>query len=120
MAAVWILLVLVLLVLAICAGLLSMASRWGRQDLELQQFGVEVSGTVTEKRSVQRRGQQSTHIRYEYVDQFGKRHRSRRTFVTSEAWDIHVEGGPIAIIYSRRRPDISLPKYLVELAPRRG
>lgn len=118
MTAIWILLALVLLSLAIVAGLLRVASRWGEEALELQQFGIEVTGTVTEKRRVQRRGAVSTHIRYEYVDQFGKRHRSRRNLVTPEAWESHTEGGPIAIIYSQRRPEISLPKYLLNL-PRR-
>lgn len=88
---------------------------WSRELLELQQYGIEATGRVTEKRQQRRRGVTSTWIRYEYQDQFGKTHRSRRNLVTPEAWGAHSEGGPIAIIYSQRRPKVSFPKYLVDL-----
>jgi hypothetical protein len=112
-----VLLFVVLGCLAIFIGLLRVARRWGEEAIELQWHGVEVTGTILEKRSYRSRRQQSTHIRYEYVDQFGKRHRSRPNLVTPEAWEAHEEGGPIQVIYSARRPAISLPKYLMELAP---
>jgi hypothetical protein len=112
-----VLLFAVLACLAIFIGLLRVARRWGEEAIELQRHGIEVTGTVIEKRSYRSRRQQSTHIRYEYVDQFGKRHRSRRNLVTPEAWNAHHEGGSIQVIYSVRRPAISLPKYLIDLAP---
>ena len=84
-----------------------------------ESVGVAATGTVVEKRQVRRRGNVSTHIRYEYVDQFGKRHRSRRNLVTPEAWDTLQEGGPIEIVYSGQRPQVSWPKYLFELGPKR-
>ena len=95
-------------------GLLRVAAKWGAEGLELQQYGVETIGRVTERRRHNRRG---SHIRYEYVDQFGARHRSRRNLVTPEAWDAHDEGGPVAIVYSQRNPRVSLPKYLLDLQP---
>ena len=118
----WLLVLLV--IVAACAGvfvgLLRVAAKWGTEALELQQHGVDVTGRVLEKRSYRRRGVMSSHIRYEYTDQFGRRHRSRRTLVTPEAWEAHDEGGPIAVVYSPRRPAISLPRYLLDLgAPQR-
>jgi hypothetical protein len=112
-----ILAVVVVACAALFAGLLRVAVKWGTEALELQRDGVEVSGTIVEKRSYSRRGATTTYIRYEYVDRNGKRHRSRRNLVTPLAWDTHVEGGPIAVIYSQRRPSVSLPKHLVLLRP---
>lgn len=117
MTLLWIFLGILLVSLVVFAGLLRVAMKWGQEGLELQQYGREVSGVVVEKRSVQRRGARSTRIRYEYVDHVGTRHRSRRSLVTPEAWDAHVEGGPIAVVYSQRNPKISLPKYLLGLTP---
>ena len=102
---------------AIFYGLLRVAARWGEEAIELKQYGVEVTGVVTERRSDRRRG---SHIRYEYVDQLGIRHRSRRTLVTPDAWDAHTEGGPIAVVYSQRNPRVSAPRYLLALAPEGG
>ena len=120
----WLLLVGLLLfvvVMGIAFALtLRVAVQWGHELVELQQFGVAAEGRVLEKRQTRRRGNVSTWIRYEYVDQFGKAHRSRRNLVTPEAWEGHAEGGPIAIVYSQRRPKISLPKYLMALKPPQG
>ena len=115
----WILLVGFLVfavVMAVAFALtLRVAANWGTELIELQQYGVDATGRVTEKRQVRRRGATSTWIRYEYVDEAGQPHRSRRTLVTPAAWDSHDEGGPIAIAYSQRRPKISLPKYLLDV-----
>ena len=119
MTLLWIFLAVVLLLALALGGTLLVAIRWGRDWQELKAHGVETSGTVLEKRSVRSSRQQSTHIRYEYVDMFGNRHQSRRHLVTPEAWDAHVEGGPIAVIYSQRRPSVSAPKYLMAIGPRR-
>jgi hypothetical protein len=115
---VWIWITIALAVVLLCAAifvsLLRVAASWGRDAIELRQHGVEVTGTVVEKRSYNTRRSASTHIRYEYTDQFGKRHRSRRNLVTREAWERHAEGGPIAVVYSQRRPHVSLPRYLLD------
>ena len=95
------------------------AVKWGTELVELQQHGVASEGRVIEKRQTRRRGVTSTWIRYEYVDQFGKGHRSRRNLVTPDAWEAHEEGGAIAIVYSHRRPKISMPKYLLDANPQR-
>src|SRR5688572_3026253 len=114
MTILWIFLGFVLLFGIAAALTLRVAVRWGQEGLELRQYGIEVTGIVVEKRQTRSSRNRSTWIRYEYVDQFGKTHRSRRNIVTPDAWDAHGEGGPIAVIYSQRRPNISLPKYLME------
>ena len=115
----WVFLVgLLILVVAMAVALaiaLRVAMDWGTELVELQAHGVAGRGRVVEKRQTRRKGATSTWIRYEYVDQFGKSHRSRRNLVTPDAWDAHVEGGPIDIVYSHRRPKISLPKYLLDV-----
>ncbi|HVL66929.1 MAG TPA: DUF3592 domain-containing protein [Vicinamibacterales bacterium] len=115
MTFLWILLVFLLLFAAAIALTLRVAVKWGHEALELKHYGVEAAGRVIEKRQTRQRGNTSTWIRYEYVDQFGRTHRSRRNLVTPDAWDAHTEGGPIAVIYSQRHPKISLPKYLMDL-----
>lgn len=115
MAVVWIILAFVA-VMAIAGALaLRVAVSWGRELLELQQYGTEVTGRVLEKRQRRQRHTTSTWIRYEYADQVGKTHRSRRHLATPEAWNALVEGGPIAVVYSQRRPRVSFPRYLLAL-----
>ncbi len=97
--------------------MLRTAVNWSKELLELEQYGVEATGRVIEKRQTSRRGSTTRWIRYEYVDQFGQTHRSRRNIVTPEAWDSHPDGGPLAVVHSQRRPRISLPKYLMDRQP---
>lgn len=118
MTLLWILLAFVLVMGVAFALTLRVALNWGNELLELKQFGVDGTGRVVEKRRTRQRGGASTWIRYEYVDQFGKTHRSRRNLVTPEAWDAHTEGGPISIVYSQRRPKVSFPKYLLDVEAR--
>ena len=96
---------------------LRVAARWSRELLELKEYGVAAQGRVTEKRETRRRGATSRWMRYEYVDQFGKSHRSRRNIVTPEVWEKVSEDSPIDIVYSERRPAVSFPKYLMDLEP---
>jgi hypothetical protein len=103
-------------VVGISAALtLRVAVGWSTELIELRKYGREVTGRVVEKRHTRRRGNTSAWIRYEYVDQFGKARRSRRTIVTPDAWEAHSEGEAIAVVYSERRPTISAPKYLIDL-----
>jgi hypothetical protein len=114
---VWVALAAILFVAAILGGLISVAARWGRELLELQQHGVETTGVVIDKVRYRQRGAESRYLRYEYVDPFGRAHR-RKVLVTAEAWDTHERGGAIAVIYSARRPRVSAPKYLIDVAAR--
>jgi hypothetical protein len=95
-------------------GLIRTAVRWGNELIELQQFGVETTGTVLRKRSYKAKGAQSRSVKYEYRDQFGTAH-TRKMLVTGDAWEALQEGGPIAIVYSQRRPKVSAPKYLLDV-----
>ena len=104
------------IVMGIGAALtLRVAVGWSKELIELRQYGREVTGRVVEKRQTRSRGNTSAWIRYEYADQFGRTRRSRRNIATPDAWDAHAEGGPIAVVYSQRRPMISAPKYLLSL-----
>lgn len=114
MTLLWVFLAVVLLFLLMCAGLLYVARNWVHQATELQQAGIETTGVVREKR--ERRN--SRHIRYEYRDQFGRSHR-RKVLVLPDEWDSLREDGPIQIVYSEKRPHVSAPEYLVELARER-
>lgn len=111
----WIALPFVLLTGVGMALALRTAIGWSHEAIELQNYGVDATGRVIEKRRTTSNRNKSTWIRYEYVDQFGKTHRSRRNIVTPEAWAAHEEGGPIPIVYSQRKPSVSWPKYLLSL-----
>lgn len=52
-------------------------------------------------------------LRYAYRDDTGRVH-THKSHVTREVWDAHEEGGAITVVYSRSRPEISAPKYLVD------
>ena len=116
MTLLWIFLACILAGLAAFAKLLWVAVRWGREMIELQEHGVDTQGLVLAK--VERRSTRSgagRQIKYEYSDQFGRTHR-RKVLVTPDAWEAHQERGPIAVVYSERRPNVSAPKYLMELS----
>ena len=119
MTLLWLFIGIVVLMALTFAGLLRVAARWGREMIELQQYGVEVTGLVLEKREYRSSRKQGRYIRYEYTDQFGRNHR-RKVVATSEAWDAHRENGPIPIVYSQRRPNVSAPKYLLGVMSRAG
>ncbi|HXG69491.1 MAG TPA: DUF3592 domain-containing protein [Gemmatimonadaceae bacterium] len=115
MLVLWVFLGCALLAAAIGAGLLLQAVRWARKAQELQQYGVPASAVIRQKRMTTTRGGTSRYVPYEYADQFGRRHRSRKSIVTPEQWEASVEGGPIAVVYSQRRPHISMPTSLLAL-----
>ena len=59
---------LFVVVMAIAFALtLRVAVNWGKEAFELQQFGVESKGRVTEKRQARRRGVTSTWIRLSLI-----------------------------------------------------
>ena len=88
-------------------------------DLKLLvEDGVEAVGTVSQKlqfATAKGSRRNDRYLIYEYEDPRGVRHRHRSS-VTSEFWRSHEEGGPIDIVYSRSRPEISAPRGLVEKA----
>ena len=103
---------------ALVAGLVVMVVRRGLQMRLLVADGVEITGRVVAKlrhHHVRRKGSQrdSVRIHYAYRDAAGGEH-EHRSLVTDSFWNEHVEGGPIAIVYSKSRPHVSAPKHLVE------
>jgi hypothetical protein len=107
------LLVATLVIVAVGIGLLMTAVRWSHQLKELDQYGVETTGTVERKISYHTKGGRSRYIRYAYTDQFGQRH-TRKTFVLGDAWEQYQEGGAIPVVYSQRTPRVSAAKYVYD------
>lgn len=92
-------------------------ARRGFEMRELALEGVEAVGRVTEKpffRS-QRTVSKTKMLVYSYTDANGSAH-SHRSVVPDRVWEAHAEGGPIEIVYSRKRPAVSAPRYLVDEA----
>jgi hypothetical protein len=105
--------VVVVMALAFTAAIRTVI-RWGNEVVELQQFGVETTGTVLHKSSSRTQKALRHFVRYEYRDQFGVPY-SRKVPMTESAWDVLQEGGPIEIVYSQRRPKVSAPKSLMDV-----
>ena len=114
MGLVWFFSIVLLIAIAVGLGLLRTAARWSRELAELEQHGVETTGTVLRKITYHTRGGgRSRYIRYTYTDQFGKQH-SRKTIVLGDAWERYQEGGEIPVVYSQRAPRVSAAKDLYE------
>jgi hypothetical protein len=111
----WVAFALVVLGAVAFIGLVRRAVRWGNEFTELQQFGVETTGTVLRKSAFNAKPGPARFLRYEYRDQFGVPH-SRKVPVTQAVWETLQEGGPIEIVYSQRRAKVSAPKYLMDVA----
>ena len=113
-------LISLLVPVALVAGLIVLVVRRGLQMRLLATDGVETTGMVVAKlrhRHPRRRGAQrpTVRIHYSYRDAAGGEH-EHRSLVTDSFWNEHVEGGPIAIVYSKSQPQISAPRHLVELS----
>jgi len=55
------------------------------------------------------------YLHYSYIDRTGITHECKR-MVPHELWTAHPDGNPIAVIYSKSKPEISLPRALMEKA----
>jgi hypothetical protein len=91
--------------------------RRGLQFKELCEHGVDAQAVVEQKRSLAGHGSSSRQkkIVYRYTDSQGQSH-VHTSVVTTNVYDVHDEGGPFAIVYSSKRPEVSAPKYLVDQA----
>jgi hypothetical protein len=112
-----VLLYIVLPLLLVGYGIYAVVRR-GFEMAQLVKDGVEATGQVQAKleyagASGSRRS--TRRIRYAYQDAAGRTH-THTSMITSDFWNAHVEGGPIAIVYSRSRPQVSAPRHLVELS----
>ena len=113
------LIITVLAPVAIVVALIAVVVRRAGQMRLLAQDGVEVTGRVVAKleqrRQKRRHGGPVRRIHYAYVDAAGQAHENR-SLVTDDFWHAKVEGGPIAIVYSKSQPQISAPQHLVAQA----
>lgn len=109
----------VLAPVAIMVALIAVVARRAAQMRLLAQDGVEVTGRVVAKleqrRRKRRHGSPVRRIHYAYQDAAGQTH-EYRSRVTDAFWQAQTEGGPIAIVYSQRQPQISAPQHLVAQA----
>ena len=108
-------LALPVVILALGAGLVIQR---GLQMRLLAQDGVETTGRVVARlRQVPARRKGShrpvLRIHYAYRDGAGAEH-EHRSRVTEAFWNEHADGGPIAVVYAKSRPQVSAPKQLVE------
>lgn len=90
----------------------------GLQLKQLLEDGVDGEGTVIRQfKHNPQSGSQSTNffLRYRYRDDSGVEHQYKSN-VSREFWAEHPEGSNIAIVYSRSKPQISAPRFLVEQA----
>lgn len=92
--------------------------RRGFQFARLARDGRPVTGLVTQKPEYPGAigsKRNSRRIAYEYQDAWGRTH-SHTSIVSATFWNQHEVGGPIELVYSESRPEISAPAALVEHA----
>lgn len=107
-------LIALLVMMGVGVRLAMTAVRWSRELKELEQHGVETTGTVVRKVSYNTKGGRSRYIRYAYRDQFGAEH-TRKTMAMGDAWERYQEGGPIEVVYSYRTPKVSAAKFVYDV-----
>lgn len=90
----------------------------GLQLKQLVEDGVDIDGMVVRQFKLNpKSGSQSTNyfLRYRYRDSAGEEHEYKSN-VNRDFWVAHPEGSAIAITYSKSKPGISAPRFLVEQA----
>lgn len=107
----WILLVGLL----ITAGMVIQIVRRGLVMKQLLIDGLDAEATVIGRQRFHRQSNTRHFLRYEYRDASGASHQ-QRSAVSGDTWQAHPEGARFAIVYSRSRPQQSMPRALVEQA----
>lgn len=88
--------------------------RRGVQMKRLVNDGIETTGTVVRKLSFTHQiGRGVRRIRYQYEDRSGRTY-SHKSVVTEDVYRGCEVGDPLPIVYSRSKPQISAPKYVVD------
>ena len=84
---------------------------------QLTQDGIETNGRVIRqyKHSVKMPLSSGYYLEYTYIDRTGINHECK-SMVHHELWKAHPDGSPIAISYSKSKPEISLPRDLLKQA----
>jgi hypothetical protein len=96
----------------IAGGILFLIIRRALEFKELQENGVETTGEVIERRSVYNKTRQKKLV-YRYQDSAGAAH-VHTSVVETDVYEQHPEGSTLPVIYSAKRPHISVPKYLMD------
>lgn len=107
-----------LIAAAIIASVIWLVITRGMQLKQLVEDGVDIDGVIVRQFKLNPKGgSQSTNyfLRYRYRDSAGQEHEYKSN-VNRDFWVAHPEGSTIAITYSRSKPKISAPRYLVEQA----
>ncbi len=101
----------------IVGAMIVLSVKRGLQFRELCEHGVETTGQIISKRSVKPGPSSSRRqkLAYRYTDGAGATH-EHTSVVTQELYERHDECGPIQVVYSSKRPEISSPKFLVDQA----
>jgi len=87
------------------------------QIYQLAQDGIETNGRVVRqyKQWLKMPRSSGYYLDYTYIDRTGIPHEGK-SMVQHELWKAHPDGSPIAVTYSKNKPEISLPRVLVEQA----
>lgn len=106
-----------IVVVSIIAFAIGLVVSRGLEMKRLVEDGIDIDGIVVRQFSHHTRGSQSSShfLRYRYRDARGGEY-THKSNVTRDFWVAHPEGSAIAITYSKSRPQVSAPRYLVEQA----
>lgn len=107
-----------LIVITIIALIIGLVITRGLQMKQLLDDGIDIDGRVIRQfRHNPKKGSLSTDhfLRYSYRDSAGQEHEYKSN-VNRDFWAAHPEGSAIAITYSKSKPAISAPRFLVDAA----
>lgn len=107
-------------VLLVFGGLAFVFISRAMEMTELTKYGVETKGTVVEKRSVPggRSATRRQKLVYSYTDNRGASHQ-HTSVVRYDTYARYEVGGPIDIVYSSKRPQISAMKEMIDFAQKK-
>jgi len=108
----------ILIPAAIVAAMIVLVVRRGLEMKQLLADGVPTTALVRKKILQRTRGKHAhkrRRIRYAYRDAEGRTHEYVSNMSIAQ-WSALEEGGPIDVVYSRSRPHISAPRFLVDAA----
>lgn len=107
-----------LAVLGIIVLIIGLVATRGLQMKQLLEDGIDIEGKVVRQfKHNPKTGSLSTDyfLRYSYRDSAGREHEYKSN-VNRDFWVAHPEGSAIAITYSKSKPAISAPRFLVNAA----
>jgi hypothetical protein len=107
-----------LAVLGIIALVIGLVVSRGLQMKQLLDDGIDIDGKVVSQfKHNPKTGSLSTDyfLRYSYRDNAGREYEYKSN-VNRDFWAAHPEGSTIAITYSKSKPAISAPRFLVDVA----